>query len=107
MAINSRDEARGLDLNPMSLRETGAAAYNVPTPHGSGVTRAYAGRAVPTTRPGGLALLAGVLARGARIWMRRAADRRRLAQVDDRTLHDIGVTRAQVEYELSKPVWRA
>lgn len=107
MAITAHDEAHGLDLNPISLRETSSTEFAPANRHGSGVTRAYAGRAVPAARPGGLAALTDLLAGTFRIWMQRAGDRRRLARLDARSLHDIGVTRAQVEYELNKPVWRA
>jgi uncharacterized protein YjiS (DUF1127 family) len=31
--------------------------------------------------------------------------RRRLAEVDDRTLADLGISRAQAQYEASRPVW--
>lgn len=33
--------------------------------------------------------------------------RRQLARLDDRALKDIGVTRAEVEAELRRPVWDA
>lgn len=39
-------------------------------------------------------------------WRRCARDRRLLAMLGDRSLHDIGLSRAMVEYELSKPSWR-
>jgi len=38
---------------------------------------------------------------------RRWRSRRHLAELDDRTLKDIGITRADAEYELNKPFWRA
>lgn len=41
-----------------------------------------------------------------REWRRRARDRAQLAALDDRTLADIGVTRADVEYLSNKPFWR-
>lgn len=37
----------------------------------------------------------------------RAKQRRALSRLDDRMLSDIGVSRADVEGELSKPFWRA
>ncbi|HYG86397.1 MAG TPA: DUF1127 domain-containing protein [Azospirillum sp.] len=40
-------------------------------------------------------------------WHQRAASRRELARLDDRMLHDIGITNADVEEEISKPFWKA
>ena len=37
---------------------------------------------------------------------RRARERRDLAAMSDRDLHDAGLHRATVAYELSKPFWR-
>ena len=64
-----------------------------------------------------LAALAGVLARGphtvaARVfdtmqtWQERAAQRHALRGLDARGLADIGLTRADVELEASKPFWQ-
>jgi uncharacterized protein YjiS (DUF1127 family) len=39
-------------------------------------------------------------------WSERAAQRRRLRQLDDHLLHDMGLSRADVEQEVSKPFWR-
>ena len=39
-------------------------------------------------------------------WRKRAAGRRELANLDDRLLHDIGLTRSDAERELMKPFWR-
>ena len=38
---------------------------------------------------------------------RRARQRAELARMSDREFHDIGVSRAQVWREVSKPFWRA
>lgn len=38
--------------------------------------------------------------------LERRRQRRQLAGLDDRTLTDIGVSRADVEAELSKPWWQ-
>jgi uncharacterized protein YjiS (DUF1127 family) len=46
--------------------------------------------------------IGGTLAR----WNQRARQRRDLAELDDRLLHDIGVTRAQADYESNKSFWR-
>jgi uncharacterized protein YjiS (DUF1127 family) len=37
----------------------------------------------------------------------RWRSRQYMAELDDRTLKDIGITRADAEYELNKPFWRA
>jgi uncharacterized protein YjiS (DUF1127 family) len=39
-------------------------------------------------------------------WQDRAAQRRALAELDDRLLKDIGLTRADVDRECAKPFWR-
>jgi uncharacterized protein YjiS (DUF1127 family) len=39
-------------------------------------------------------------------WQRRIADRRSLEALDDRMLRDIGITRAEVHHEVSKPFWK-
>ncbi|GIK99358.1 MAG: hypothetical protein BroJett029_35670 [Alphaproteobacteria bacterium] len=39
-------------------------------------------------------------------WLQRDRDRRALQSLDDRLLRDIGVSRGQVEDEVSKPFWR-
>ena len=41
------------------------------------------------------------------LWQRRASERRALAQLDDRILRDLGLSRAEVAGELRKPFWRA
>ena len=39
-------------------------------------------------------------------WLERMHQRRQLAQLSDHMLKDIGLTRADVEAEISKPFWR-
>ena len=39
-------------------------------------------------------------------WRRRAADREHLLTLDDGLLRDIGLSRANVEFEAGKPFWR-
>lgn len=41
------------------------------------------------------------------LWYERAQQRRRLAQLDERLLQDIGIDRAAAMKEVSKPFWRA
>ena len=40
-------------------------------------------------------------------WMKNSAGRKELARLNDRELHDIGLTRADVYNELRKPFWRS
>jgi uncharacterized protein YjiS (DUF1127 family) len=40
-------------------------------------------------------------------WIQRARDRNALQRLDEHMLHDIGISRADVDYETSKPFWRA
>jgi uncharacterized protein YjiS (DUF1127 family) len=39
-------------------------------------------------------------------WIQRDCQRRALAQLDDRMLRDIGITRIEVARECAKPFWR-
>ena len=39
-------------------------------------------------------------------WRRRSRERAELAALDDRTLKDIGLTRADAEFLSNKPFWR-
>lgn len=39
-------------------------------------------------------------------WLERARQRRHLGELDDRLLRDIGLSRADVEHEISQPFWR-
>lgn len=41
------------------------------------------------------------------IWQQRLDSRHQLAQLNDRELQDIGLTRSDVWQEVSKPFWRA
>ncbi len=50
----------------------------------------FAGRAVATVRE----------------WRRRGRERALLAQLDERMLRDIGLSRAEAEYMINKPFWR-
>jgi uncharacterized protein YjiS (DUF1127 family) len=40
-------------------------------------------------------------------WQERARQRQMLGTFDERQLHDVGLTRADVEREAEKPFWRA
>jgi uncharacterized protein YjiS (DUF1127 family) len=41
------------------------------------------------------------------IWRQRQSDRRQLAELNDRDLHDVGLSWSDVAYEAEKPFWRA
>ena len=41
------------------------------------------------------------------LWRDRAVTRQQLAEMDDRLLKDIGLTRLDAEREYSKPFWRS
>lgn len=41
------------------------------------------------------------------LWQERAHERHQLRMMDDHMLHDVGLTRADVEFESSKPFWHA
>ena len=49
---------------------------------------------------------AAALWRTLRCWSERASQRRALAGLDDRTLHDIGLSRSTALNEAEKPFWR-
>ena len=40
------------------------------------------------------------------LWRRRARERKQLAALDDRLLHDLGISRADALRECWKPFWR-
>ena len=40
-------------------------------------------------------------------WLDRARQRRHLGELDDRLLRDIGLSRAEVENEVSRPFWHS
>ena len=39
-------------------------------------------------------------------WRRRSQDRDAIAQLDHRTLRDLGLTESQARFEANKPFWR-
>jgi uncharacterized protein YjiS (DUF1127 family) len=53
-------------------------------------------------RPGLVARILGALA----TWHDRNVQRRTLAGLSEYQLHDIGLSRSQVSYEIEKPFWR-
>jgi uncharacterized protein YjiS (DUF1127 family) len=61
-------------------------------------------------RPIGRKVLPGLFARICDVvlgWSERSRQRRHLAELDDRLLRDIGISRVEVEAEASRPFWRA
>jgi uncharacterized protein YjiS (DUF1127 family) len=42
-----------------------------------------------------------------RVWHKRQQDRRQLAQLSARDLHDVGLSWSDIVYEAEKPFWRA
>jgi len=41
------------------------------------------------------------------VWLERVQDRRRLAELDDHLLRDIGISRAEAEHAAARPFWQA
>jgi uncharacterized protein YjiS (DUF1127 family) len=39
-------------------------------------------------------------------WRRRARERRELANLDRRTIQDLGLSSSEIQFEASKPFWR-
>ena len=61
------------------------------------------------TRPMGRKVQMGLVSRVVDLmltWSDRMRQRRHLAELDDRLLQDIGVSRADIENEISRPFWR-
>ncbi|MBU0725355.1 MAG: DUF1127 domain-containing protein [Alphaproteobacteria bacterium] len=40
------------------------------------------------------------------LWQERAAQRHHLASLDDYRLHDVGLSRSDIQSEIRKPFWR-
>jgi uncharacterized protein YjiS (DUF1127 family) len=56
----------------------------------------------PKPRPGFLARVMKTLT----VWRDRSAQRQALASLSEYQLHDIGLSRSLVSYEIEKPFWR-
>ena len=41
------------------------------------------------------------------VWRQRQVDRRQLAELNDRDLHDVGLSWSDIVLEAEKPFWRA
>ena len=90
--------------------EAAAAALPLLAPDASGAGQpgSHADRTLPWSRresdpPGGtVAIVEMVLG-----WLERARERRALVALSDHMLHDIGLSPADVENEVSKPFWQS
>jgi uncharacterized protein YjiS (DUF1127 family) len=63
----------------------------------------------PSSRSAGVGSMS-LLARAVstlRLWRKRMREKRALEQLDERDLHDIGVSYSDVYSELRRPFWRA
>ena len=70
-------------------------------------TRDAGGRDLPTAaRRADLLAIAGDLVELILMWLQRSRERRQLDGFGDQMLKDLGVSRADVEREVSKPFWR-
>jgi uncharacterized protein YjiS (DUF1127 family) len=56
----------------------------------------------PKPQPGFFARVIKMLT----LWRERSAQRQALAGLSEYQLHDIGLSRSQVSYEIEKPFWR-
>ena len=69
-------------------------------------TAAYARTRFPAAAQGGAGRTLTRLLDRLLLWQERAEQRRRLGELDDRMLRDIGLDRADVTHETTKPFWR-
>jgi uncharacterized protein YjiS (DUF1127 family) len=60
----------------------------------------------PSRHRGGLTRLGCAVVRVVWFWMERSRQRRALAELDDRLLRDIGLTRDQARRECANPIWK-
>jgi len=61
--------------------------------------------AIRPRRPAPVAAVQGLLGKAGAAWRRRRS-RNVLSQFNDYMLRDIGVTRAEAQFEANKPFWR-
>jgi uncharacterized protein YjiS (DUF1127 family) len=69
---------------------------------GAAMTDIDWGRLIISQEPNGLQLLGQTVS----LWLRRLRERAELAHFEERDLRDLGITRADVDYEVAKPFWR-
>jgi uncharacterized protein YjiS (DUF1127 family) len=60
----------------------------------------------PSWHRGGLMHLGGAAVQAVWSWMERSRQRRALAELDDRLLRDIGLTRDEARRECANPFWK-
>ena len=60
----------------------------------------------PSWHHGRLMRLGGAAVRAVWFWIERSRQRRALAELDDRLLRDIGLTRDEARRESSSPFWK-
>ena len=53
-----------------------------------------------------LAATVGVFGQLLASWRRRAHERRELANLDHRTIRDLGLSPGDIQFEINKPFWR-
>jgi uncharacterized protein YjiS (DUF1127 family) len=57
-------------------------------------------------RPAAVSPVAGILGT-LRLWRQRSIERAMLAHMSQRDIADMGMTEADISYEMNKPFWRA
>jgi uncharacterized protein YjiS (DUF1127 family) len=62
---------------------------------------------VANAKPSPIARFAASAARLYRLWQERQRDLRAIADLDERDLRDIGMSRYALRQELAKPFWRS
>jgi uncharacterized protein YjiS (DUF1127 family) len=62
---------------------------------------------LPSRKPGGSEFAVEGLFALVRVWRERQRVRRRLADMSERELQDVGICQSDIACEIAKPVWRA
>ena len=92
----------------------GAAQFNCPPAAGHHILWRIGGCMMridlSARRPSGVMVAPGPALRGLssllRLWWQRSRERRQLALLTDRDLHDLALTRIDAQREARKPFWR-
>ena len=84
----------------------GAAAFHTLTNCQGHDHPPAAGKAASGHAASGHSGLAESIGRLVRLWRARTRERRAFVSFDDRDLRDTGMSRWELEHELSKPFWR-
>jgi uncharacterized protein YjiS (DUF1127 family) len=96
LSISSTNAAQREEMTMNRLYANGTST------HGSSLNGSGWSRFVHALDAGAEAVIDGFVT-----WQRRHKDRLHLMALDDRLLHDIGISAADVEHEVSKPFWKA